>query len=218
MKSVHVLLAICVLLLSAPLAQAASQSFGFYQITSNDGNNVGLIEPQLFVDISDDSLVGQILFTIRNAGPYESSIAGIYFDDGTLFGIASIFDSPDDVDFGTDPSPSNLPSGNSVDPDFETTVAFSIGAASPPPQKGVNPGEEVSILFDLIDGQGFQDVIDAIFDGSLRIGLHVISIHPELSCNEDCIANSESFVNTPEPATLGLLALGSLVILLRKRQ
>jgi hypothetical protein len=210
MKSVRVPLIICILLLSASFAQAASQTFGFYQITSNDVNNVGLIEPQLFVDVSDDSLVGQILFTIRNEGPYQSSIAGIYFDDGTLLGISQIFDSPDDVDFVHGASPGDLPSGENLNPDFEATVSFNLGAASPPPKKGVNPGEEVSILFDLIGGQDFDDVINAIFDGSLRIGMHVISIHED--------QNSESFVNTPEPATLGFLALGSLVILLRKRR
>jgi hypothetical protein len=45
-------------------------------------------EAQLFVELTD--LGSQVEFTFTNIGPDASSITDVYFDDGTLLGIAEI--------------------------------------------------------------------------------------------------------------------------------
>ena len=65
--------------------------YGFQGITSNSLNDVAIGEAQLSVDVT--AVAGnahQVLFTFTNAGPLASSITDVYFDDGTLLGIASI--------------------------------------------------------------------------------------------------------------------------------
>ena len=75
-------------------------------------------------------------------------------------------------------------------------------------RNGVDPGEWVQINFDLIGGSSIDDVLSELNDGTLRIRLHVISIEG---------GSSESAVNVPEPATILLLGLGTL-LLRRKRK
>jgi hypothetical protein len=92
-------------------------------------------------------------------------------------------------------------------PPFITTKSFNTSALSPAPANGVNPGQYVSIFFNLINGKTFSDTITAIGDGGLRFGLHVINFGD---------GASESFVGpgtpgTPVPdaaSTLLLLAMG----------
>ena len=182
--------------------------------------------------------VFQAEFKFQNSGPSASSITDIYFEDGTLLGIADIDDSLPGVDFDAGASPPNLPGGNALDPDFgpatATTYFGSIDSESPAQPNGVNPGEWVSIVFNLVSEtlsggsrlyKTFFDVYDALiagtdaanFDGvddpdTLRIGVHVQGFAD---------GGSESFVFTdpsgpqptivPEPASLAvwLLLLGT---------
>ena len=77
----------------------------------------------------------------------------------------------------------------------------------PTSQNVVYPGEEVAIIFDLIGGGTFNDVIAELDDHTIRIGVHFIDL-PD--------GSSEGAV-TPEPATLVLLLLGGLTSLARSR-
>ena len=85
-----ILALLCFVALCAPLAQA--EIFGFGCITNN-GNGCVALAPQLTVEVTNPG-GGQVLFTFRNAGIIASSIADVYFDDGTLLGIATIIDGP----------------------------------------------------------------------------------------------------------------------------
>jgi hypothetical protein len=184
-----------------------TETFGFYNITHNNLADAAIGEAQLLVDVSEE-LADQVLFTFRNTGPEACAISEVYFDDGMLLGIADIIDSPPDVVFVQGASPPELPGANSIDPSFETTLDFLAESVPPPPQKGVNPGEQLGIIFDLQPGQTYQHVINELNGGGLRIGLHAIGFDS---------GGSESFVSVPEPATIALLGLGALASFCTRR-
>jgi len=196
----------------APLVLAASARadlFGFSRITNNADHNVA---SQFLVEITDAG-AGFADFRFTNAALISSSITDVYFDDGTLLGIASISSSRG-VAFSQPATPGDLPGGNTLDPPFETSQRFAqrLSADSDPPvfPNGVNTSSEwLNIRFALFQGATFSDVIAAMLDGSLRIGLHVQGIGPE--------GESDSFVNDghgkiPAPGALVLGALGLTLV------
>jgi hypothetical protein len=206
-----------VLLLGVAGPVLADSVYGFFNITANSVADAAIGEAQLSVTVSDPG-AGQVLFRFDNSGPAASSITDVYFDDGTLLGIASLSDSGAGVAFSTGSSPPNLPGGNSMSEPFETTAGFSADSDPPVQPKGVNPGEWLEVLFDLLPGMSFGDVIDALEqgagDGGLRIGIHVQGF---------ASGGSESFVNTPmiplPPALLlGLSGLSGLGLVRRVRR
>jgi hypothetical protein len=189
-----------ILIISLFSLSIAPQVFGytvnFYCISDVDGG-IAAVGNQLTVDISDPGN-GQVLFTFSNTGPIDSTITEIYFDDGTLLGISSLIENLG-VDFvAEEGKPSNLPGGNNIDPDFETTQFFLAEAVPPPAHTGIDPGESLGIVFDLMPGTTFSEVIAALSllpddsDEWLRIGLHVTGIGID---GEE----SASFVNNPVP-------------------
>ncbi len=185
-------------------------TLGFEAITNNGAASVTIGEAQFFVDV-DPFGVGQVKFTFSNIGPENSAIAEIYFDDGTLLGIAAIDESLAGVDFediGMPVMPGNLPGGELISPPFEATAGFVTEPTNPEPTMGVNPGEWVAIIFDLLPGLTYNDVLNSLDDGSLRIGIHAKSFDN---------GQSESYIQTPEPGTMALLGLGLLGLRRRRR-
>ena len=201
------MLTVAITLLNTTASQATIETFDFYNITNNNPGDAAIGEAQLLVDVSDE-FTDQVLFKFRNTGPAASAISEIYFDDGNLLGIADIINYPPNVIFTQGASPSELPGANLVNPQFETTLSFLAESIPPPSHTGVNPGEQVGILFNLQPGATYQDVLNDIYSGALRVGVHVIGFES---------GGSESFVNVPEPATMCLLGLGGLFFL-RKRK
>jgi hypothetical protein len=195
------------LLACAVIPHASAVSYGFAAITSNSAVDAGTAG-QYSVGVTDASIGGVNIakFTFSNAGPLQSTIAQIYFQDGTLLGISSIINGPG-VSFQLSATPQSLPAGMDASPPFVTTKSFDSSAISPAPFNGVNPGEFVCIFFNLINGKTFADTIAAIASGDLRFGIHVINFGD---------GQSESFVGpgtpgTPVPdaaSTLLLLAMG----------
>ena len=179
----------------------ANMTLIFDKITTNGVNTD--IGDYLFVDVTDPG-GGQVLFTFRNESLVASSITATYFDDGSLLGIASIDDSEIGVEFTEMATPHDLPSGNSVSPPFVTTASFSADSDSPAYHNGVNPGETLGVLFDLQAGMIYDDVLDDLNTGALRIGMHVQGF-------ED--GSSESFVNNGPPPRIpapGAVLLGGI--------
>jgi len=186
---------------------AAAIPVGFGCITNTSATDCAIGEAQFSVEATD--LGGnQVLFTFANSGPSASLITDVYFDDGTLLGIAGLIDADDNylgsfgdsgVDFSQGASPPNLPGGNTIG--FVTTAGFLADADPPPAFQGVDPGETLGVVFNLQGGGTFIDIVDELTNGDLRIGIHAQAFPG---------GGSESFVNfpIPEPGTALLLALG----------
>jgi len=203
-------------------AAHAGTVLGFYNITNNDPGDAALGEAQLSVEIQAFTLnmTDGVLFTFRNQGMAQMTIAEVYFDDGTLLALSDLIDSDQNsgdpnVDFEAgSAAPPDLPGGNDISPPFNVTAGFLADSDNPAPVNGVNPGEELGVFFTLQGGQDVNDVLDAIAlageDGGLRIGIHVINFES---------GGSESFINIippPSAAGMGLAGLG-LVAVRRRR-
>ena len=164
----------------------------------------------LSVDVTNG--VGSVDFTFYNDSSVQSSVTGIFFDDGTLLGIDSIANGPE-TDFVYPRTPGEFPGGPTLDPPFAADRQFSAGANNPVPAKGINEGdtlnEWVTITFTLINGGTLEDVIAELNSGALRIGVHILAL-PD--------GSSESAILVPEPATVGLLGLGGLLLMRRRRR
>jgi len=190
---VFIIGAVCLM----PALSAQALTLGFQSITSNNIGNIAIGEAQLFVEVTEVGTY-QVLFTFRNIGLLASSICDVYFDDGTLLGIALITSSAG-VSFSLGANPGNLPGGNEINPPFQATAGFLADSNSPVQPNGVNPGEWLEILFNLQNGGSFLHVLNELSSGELRIGIHVQGF---------ANGGSESFVNVPEPSTLLLLGAG----------
>lgn len=189
----------------------AAPTYSFVNITNNNAGDAAIGEAQLFVELFD--LGTQVNFAFTNTGPEASSITDVYFDDGSLLGIASIINTPTLVEFSQLATPANLPGGNTAIPPFETTAGFSADSDPPVQPLGVNPGESLGIIFDLQGGSTFADVLDDLASGELRIGIHVQGF---------ASTGSEAFVNNgivdgdgdpngkiPAPGALVLCSIGA---------
>jgi hypothetical protein len=169
-------------------------------------------EAQLFVEVVD--LGSQVDFIFTNIGPLASSITDVYFDDGTLLGIASITNTVGLVDFSQLADPLDLPGGNNVSPPFATTAGFSADSNPPTQPMGVNPSEFLGITFDLQGGGTHQDIVDELTSGELRIGIHVQGYSSGGS--ESFINNGEYIPPTEPPGAVipapGAVLLGSIGI------
>lgn len=175
----------------------ASVTYGFDNITHNniaaetDGEANLKVE---VIDLGSFNSVSQVQFRFTNTS--SSSLTDIYFDDGTLLGISSIYDSGAGVSFSRNASPPNLPAGDTVTPPFVVTAGFLADSDPPVTKNGVSVNEWLAINFNLINGKTFNDVLLALAlpnqgrgPNDLRIGVHVQRFESG--------GGSESFINTP---------------------
>lgn len=143
---------------------------------------------------------GSYELLLRNTGSSAAVVKQVYFD-GIASGV-SVLSSSTGVSFRTDSNPGNLPGGNPVG--FATDL--SLSARPPAPQKGVGPGEFLKL--GVVSG---TDIVQALGDGSVRVGLHVIAF---------ANGGSEAFVTAarppapavPEPSAAVVFGVGALVV------
>lgn len=198
--------AVAALILILMVGQASAVQYSFNNITNNSAGDAAIGESQFFMNVTQQGT--DILFKFSNTGPSASSIEAIYFDDAAP-ALLSIKASPFvyypgnvNVVFSRDLTPEVLPGGNG-NPYF-FVADYNVDAGSPAPQKGINPGEALGILFTTTTSNQFSDVIAALDNATLRVGLHAIAFDSE---------GSESFINNPpvpEPGTMVLLGAGFL--------
>ena len=170
---------------------AASATYGFYDITHNNAAAEADGEANLSVEVIDLGN-NQVQFMFTNNS--TSSLTDVYFDDGSLLGIASITGSVG-VAFSQFASPGNLSGANLVSPAFVTTAGFSADSDPVVMPNGVSKGESVAITFNLLPGITYADTLAALAlpnaggTGDLRIGVRV----------QGYPGGGESFINNPAP-------------------
>lgn len=194
-------LAVASLFLSNAAFAVAPATYSFVGVTNTSLANTASGVASLSVEVIDlgfssETQTNQVAFKFTNAS--SSSLTDVYFDDGTLLGIAKITDSGSTVAFTQFADPKNLPGATYLDPDFQTTVGFSLDSNAQGggvPVNGVSAEEWLTVTFDLQSGQTYASVLNALAlpnnggTGDLRIGLHVQSFSN---------GGSESFVNSPD--------------------
>jgi hypothetical protein len=193
-----------------------------WRIVENNSGLYSTYANQLSVNVTPFG--SMVDFTFSNEGPNPCAITGIYFEDGSLLGLASVIaldplaDDPsrDGLVFGQPAHPSNMPGWATLNPMFYASSAFSVGSNGAP--DGISPGESLVLRYALQSGRTFDDVIAALNLGftnpdptahtSLRIGLHV----------EDLGQDSDSMILTPVPGAwiLGVLGLSVAGFKLRR--
>jgi PEP-CTERM motif len=189
-------------LLAGPAA--AGVIYSFQGVNNTNWVDVDTGRAQLSVDVSDAG-GGKVAFKFMNSGPSASSITAVYFDADELFAGMSIVNGSG-VRFSLGATPRNLPGGKNIG--FDAILA--ADSDSPTQHNGINPGESLTVLFDLASGQTYQDILYALHGGvDLRTGLHVQAFSG---------GGSESFVNNPEPASVLLLGLGFVTLALIRRR
>ncbi len=192
-------------------AKADMYTYNFEKITNNSYLDLG---DQLRVEVSDSGS-NQVLFTFYNDIGIRSSICDIYFDDdsGSLKNMTNIINETG-VRFNSPAHPRNLPGGRP----FSFRADFSADSDVPVKHNGINfSTESLGLKFNLASGYSFSDVINALADECLRIGLHVQAIG---YCDK-----SDSYINepgdtpvvpVPGAAILGFLGISLAGIKLRK--
>jgi len=199
---------------------AGATTYNFDGVTANSATNVATGQSQLLLDVTDSGS-GTVAFRFSNTGPLASSITDVYWDDqsGALGAMGPISVSAG-VAFSQGANPGNLPGGSTIGFSVSPTGASADSNSGRPGvmANGVNPGEWLTIIWTLVAGVSFNDVIAALDlggdqSGSLRVGIHVQGFSN---------GGSESFVNTtpapvPVPAA-GLLLAGAIGALALSRR
>jgi len=235
-KGLCALAAAVAVALASTATFADSVTYGFSRFTANGTENPAsqiTLQVNNFDFDSGDPLgsgfVSFVFQNFQNGGTLASSITSVHFEDGTLLGIDALNQSSGvDFEFPGSHGSFNVPSGESLSPSFATTSGYRASADSPVKPNGVdNPGEWLEVIFELIDGFEYSDVLAAISNGfaksagsgfdpdapSLRVAMHVQGI--------GTAGDSESLILTiplPTPLGLGLAGLAGVVIISRRKR
>jgi len=204
MKNIALYLVFVLLFFACPLQAALVYQLGTF---TDNGLYSDSSELKLFVEVSRGTEDYLIDFTFHNQSRMDSSIAGIYFDSALPMALVEITAGPG-TSFSQFAVPKNLPAGRDVKPAFLTNAGLSFDSDPAVPHNGIKPGQWLTIGLAVADDGTFEDVIDSLNRGTVRIGTHIIAL-PDNS--------SESAINVPEPLTFSLIAIGA-VVLLKKRK
>jgi hypothetical protein len=213
-----VLLLVFALCGEVSFVQAQTIYVDFYCITPGASQTaIDTGEEQLRLYVTKHPTEEVAYFEFINLDGFPSSITDIYIDDGQLCDLLYIVDKDEpaggpyghpDVDFSIGATPGNLPAGQYADPPFVATKRFSMDSDPPTQPWGINPGQWLGAYYSIAPDKTVFDIEQEILSGDLRIGYHVQSFGD---------GSSASFINTPEPASILLLGLGTLVFLKKSK-
>ncbi len=164
-------------------AIAQADFYGFDQIGGRTPS-VDIVGDGLSMEVVDAG-PGQVGFKFTNTMKETSSISNIMFQDDMLLGYASVQNTNTNfVQYSSSPS---LEGGDSLTSPFKVTPGLSFDAKHGDLFEGVNPGESTTVTFDLLRGGTFEDVLNDLNSGAMRIGIFVKGLETGIG----------SFLNTP---------------------
>ena len=159
-KRKYILLsALIVVFVLMVLPQVSKAAIYELHVFTTNGGYYNHPELDLSVEVSEQG--SQVRFEFHNDSTFDSSIQGVYFDDGSLLGIAGIDEGPGTA-FSLGGSPPNLPGGQVLVPPFVTSQGFLAESDPPPSSNGVEPDEWMAVVFDLLEGVTIDDVLDEL--------------------------------------------------------
>lgn len=181
---------------------AHADLYHFQKLTGNESVNVA---SQLLADISDAG-GGKVNFKFSNQTGTSSSITGVYFDLGDILSGISGLSGSSGVDFRVGGPPAN-PASSSLNPLFKTSARATT--KTPKVSYGVNTSSEyLNVTLSLKGGKDYQDLIDALNEGSLHIGLQVQTSLKDGDLYVNLPNQGRPVVPSPDAAILGVLGLG----------
>ena len=205
-------LAVCALCICMVGVSAQAKLYIFGQVT---GGDLGLCPDAFKMDVSPHpDNEDQALFTFINNCDSDGVLGRLFFMENDLmiynkvFGASERYDQYDEIPFSLYEKNAMLPGGHPLG--FTPQNSFGVYADPARPKTGLHYDEFVTILFDINvdDGFTFDDIIAEIDDQSLGVGLHAQALPG---------GTSASFSTIPEPLTLSLLGIGTLLIRNKRR-
>ena len=181
--------------------------YGFSQI--GGGRAVNIVgDDALMVDVIDMG-PGQVEFKFTNNMGETSAISNIMFQDDMLLGYAQIDNKNTDlVQYSRAPE---LPGSDSLTDPLSVTPGLSFDSKGDL-FSGINPGQSASIKFDLLRGSTFDDVINDLNSGALRIGIFVNGLEngigSYLNTQEGGVPEPFQPAQAPTPGAFLLGAIG----------
>lgn len=187
---------------------AHAMTYSFDCISNNNPGNCSGTD-SVFSFSVEEAMAGEVTFTIKHSDsllPLDTGeITEVYFDGATTHLGTYITSDPM---WNEITNPSNLPGQNNAMPPFVTDFRLDSDFTGQTPDAPIVAGGELDIIFSLLGGTTFMDLIDAINNGDLRLGLHVRTI--DLGTGD----SSESFVSAvPVPAAVWMLGTGLLAMI-----
>lgn len=195
---------------------ACAEFYSFKNITNNNATDAATGEAQLSLEVTDASTKSGdfAAFTFRNTAVNSSSITDVYFEDTTPYQLLAIskITYSSGVSFTQLAKPEELPGAKNLSPAFKTTHGFSADSDPPVVPNGVNASSEwLTITFSLTTGTKFTDVISALENGDIRVGVHVQGF--ARGGSESFVAPGEVVVTAvPVPPTALLGVTGAVLM------
>jgi hypothetical protein len=185
-------------------APAGAVTFSFGNIAGGDTPGDSYVNSFTFdvKVVKDTRLVVFDIFNLGNSAAPSMFISNVFFDDNNkhLSGPSVNFSNSGQVGFSGGARNDQLPQGGNG---FTTDYAFSRvpGAGN---EFGIQAGEKLGLSF-VAD---YNNVIAALNDGTLKLGLHVQAL-PNGASDSYISSSSTNTQDTPEPLTM--LAAGAAV-------
>lgn len=213
----------------------AGATYGFNAVTNNNDNDVETGRSQIFVEVNrvfDNS--EQAMFTFTNTGPENSFIADVlFFQNSFLSWDYSLIDADQSYgditgDGGVDFSYGSRETKNySRKYDIYGYTYVAASASFDKGHAGVDIGESLGVIMTPVPWITYDNVLNALNDGSLSIGIKVqgfdsggserfISGCQVIPSYDDTVSEVAAVVPVPGSVVLGLLGIGSSVLFRRK--
>lgn len=156
--------------------------------------------PQYFMDVIDTG-ARQVMFIFSNREPGVSFISDIYFNDGKLITIAVHAMADPDIGegdacsrIGADARQEHITDTYHDSTLFEFVRRIPVGTDSSAVHAGINYNETLGIVFDLQAGVALPDILNALGNTTLNIG---IKVRGDLPSDSRTLINEHTLNLTP---------------------